>query len=233
MVDRICRCFVCHSAFFCSRCIPGRRDALTHAHRRFFVAFLFVCLFVFFSLTPTKGCFLLITSNLLEMLARVIRSLSPPRPWRRGLVLRPPPPPPRKVPLLNREVWKILSRYVCIFGLVLEFDFDVSLFLFGCRYCVVWWAFYVPHVCDAASLHPQLLMDPSCTIVTALGRAVDAASQEKLARELVYLWAARDDPLNLMQICMDFEVGYTTKENTLFRVNSLASYQMKAYTKMV
>mmetsp|Transcript_6968 Transcript_6968/g.17607 ORF Transcript_6968/g.17607 Transcript_6968/m.17607 type:complete len:987 (-) Transcript_6968:37-2997(-) len=79
----------------------------------------------------------------------------------------------------------------------------------------------------------KLLMDPSCTLVTALGRAVDAASQEKLARELVYLWAARDDPLNLMHTCMNFEVGYTTKENTLFRVNSLASYQMKAYTKMM
>eukprot|EP01102_Stenamoeba_stenopodia_P002953 TRINITY_DN1288_c0_g1_i1.p1 TRINITY_DN1288_c0_g1~~TRINITY_DN1288_c0_g1_i1.p1 ORF type:complete len:687 (+),score=116.19 TRINITY_DN1288_c0_g1_i1:437-2497(+) len=77
----------------------------------------------------------------------------------------------------------------------------------------------------------QLLSEPRIDLIRSLALVADPTISEQLAKDLVAIFEANGQALELVNKMIKHEVDITTSSGTLFRGNSLASHLMVSYAR--
>ena len=79
----------------------------------------------------------------------------------------------------------------------------------------------------------ELITDSDLEVALALGDVTPITEADKVAQLLVRIFEANDKALDLLKAAIRAEVMKTEKENTLFRLNSMATKLLSAYCKLI
>jgi len=79
----------------------------------------------------------------------------------------------------------------------------------------------------------ELILDDDLEVALALGDVTPITEADKVAQLLVRVFEANDKALDLLKASIRAEVLKTEKENTLFRLNSMATKLLSAYCKVI
>merc|ERR1712137_789744 len=79
----------------------------------------------------------------------------------------------------------------------------------------------------------ELILDSDLEVALTLGDVTPITEADKVAQLLVRIFEANDKALDLIKASIRAEVQKTEKENTLFRLNSMATKLLSAYCKLI